>query len=187
MPALHWIWAHRSSCLKLVGLALLAAYFWQNPLYVEPIWIGAHLAIVVGIGTAFVVVIYPVLDRLFPGTKADVEAPGARIIDEAKRTPWRLAFLLPGEDGFFFVPLLWVGITPITAGVVAAAFAVAHYPQFPARACLVKFVCIFCIAMVVLPHGLGSVVVGHFIADVAAVLVGAKLFVKTLAAERPDA
>jgi hypothetical protein len=187
MPVLEWIWAHRNSCLKGAGLALLVTYFWQNPLYVEPIWIAAHLAIVVGVSTALVLVAYPILDRFLPGTKADAEVTGMRIVGEAKRTPLRLALLLPGEDGFFFVPLLWVGITPVTAGIAAAAFAATHYPQFPLRACVVKFVSIFCIAMVVLPHGLGSVVVGHFIADAVAVIVGSRLFVTTPAAVPPDA
>jgi hypothetical protein len=187
MRALRWIWAHRSSCLKLGGLALLATYFWRNPLYVEPAWIGAYLAIVIGVGTAFVMIVDPVIDRLFPDKKVDVDPIGTQIISEAKRRPLRLALLLPGEDGFFFVPLLWVGITPVTAGVATAAFAAAHYPQFPLRTCAVKFVFLFCIAVMVLPHGLGSVVAGHLILDALALVIGGKLFVNTPAAGPRDA
>jgi len=187
MRALKWTWAHRSSCLKVIGLVLLATYFLQNSFDIEPAWIAAYLAIVIGVGTVFVMVVDPVIDRLFPGKKVDVDPIATQLISEAKRRPLRLALLLPGEDGFFFVPLLWVGITPVTAGVASAAFAAAHYPQFPIRTCAGKFVFIFCIAVIVLPHGLGSVVAGHLILDAMALLVGGKLFVNTPASGPRDA
>jgi hypothetical protein len=143
MRALAWIWTHRSSCLKVVGLALLVTYFLQNPFHVEPTWIAAYLAIAVGIGTVFVLAIDPVIDRFLPKAKVDIGPIGAEIISAARRRPLRFALLLPGEDGFFFVPLLWVGITPMTAAVATAAFAAVHYPQFPLRTCALKFVFLF--------------------------------------------
>lgn len=159
----------------------------KNPFYLEPTWVAAYLAIVVGVGTAFVLAVDPVIDRLFPKAKVNVDPIGAQIISEARRRPLRIALLLPGEDGFFFVPLLWIGITPITAAVATAAFAAVHYPQFPLRTCAVKFVFLFCIAVIVLPHGLGSVVIGHLILDAIAILIGGKLFVNTPAAGPRDA
>ena len=182
-----WIWAHRFSCLKLAGLALLIVYFLTNPFYVEPTWIAAYLAVVVGVGAAFVLAIDPVIDRFFPKSKVNLDPIGGQIISEARRRPLRVALLLPGEDGFFFVPLLWVGITPITAAIATAAFAALHYPQFPLRTCAVKFIFLFCIAIVVLPHGLGSVVVGHLLLDAMAIFIGGKLFVNTPAAGPRDA
>lgn len=165
----------------------MATYFWQNSFYIEPTWIAAYLAIVVGVGIAFVVAVDPLLDRLFPKGKVNLDPIGAQIIGEARRKPLRLALLLPGEDGFFFVPLLWVGITPLTAAVATAAFAAVHYPQFPLRTCVIKFVFLFCIAVIVLPHGLGSVVVGHLLLDAMAIFVGGKVFVNTPAAGPRDA
>jgi hypothetical protein len=38
-----------------------------------------------------------------------------------------------------------------------------------------KFVSLFCVAMVVLPHGIGSVVVGHLLVDAVA-YIGFMLF-----------
>jgi predicted acyltransferase len=187
MRALKWTWAHRSSCLKVIGLVLLAIYFFQNSLDIEPTWTAAYLAIVIGVGTVFVMIVDPLIDRLFPGRKVDVDPIASQLISEAKRRPLRLALLLPGEDGFFFVPLIWVGITPATAAVAAAAFAAAHYPQFPVRTCAVKFLFLFCIAVIVVPHGLGSVVAGHLILDAVALFVGGKLFVNTPASGPRDA
>jgi len=101
----------------------------------------------------------------------DYAAIGEKIADTDRHDLLRLALLLPGEDGIFFVPLLWAGITPLTAGIGAAAFAAVHYPEFSIRSCVPKFVSLFCVAMVVLPHGIGSVVVGHLLVDTAAYTV----------------
>jgi hypothetical protein len=124
-----------------------------------------YLAIVLSVGFAFVVVIYPALDWASRTQQMATEEMSEQAVSEIKRHPIRLALLIPGEDGIFFVPLLWVGITPLTAGVAAAAFAAVHYPQYSIRACVPKFVFLFGIAMVVLPHGIGSVVVGHLLVD----------------------
>ena len=187
MRALIWIRAHWRSCSKFAGLAFLAAYFWQSPFYVEPVWIATYLAIVVGMGIAFVVAVDPVLDRLFPKTNIDVDPIGMRIIGAVKRRPLRSLLLLPGEDGLFFVPLLWVGITPVTAAVATAAFAAFHYPQYPLKFCAGKFVLLFCIAVVVLPHGLGSVVAGHLILDTLLFTIGGRLFMNPATAGARDA
>ena len=187
MQALKWTWARRYSCLKVIGLALLAAYFFQNPFSVELYWVAVYLVIVIGIGGAFALVVHPLIERFFPGRMVDIDPIGARIINDVKRRPLSFLLLLPGEDGFFFVPLLWFGITPLTAAISAAAFAAVHYPQFPLRSCIVKFVFIFCIAVVVLPHGLGSVLVGHLVLDAVAFFVGGKLFANTPASGPRDA
>jgi hypothetical protein len=187
MWALRWTWAHRSSCLKLVGLALLAVYFLGNSFHIEPLWVAAYLAIAIGIGAIFVLAVYPLIDRFFPSQNVDINPIGTQLLSEVRRQPLRATLLLPGEDGVFFVPLLWIGISPVTATVAATAFAAAHYPRFPIKACVVKFVFIFCIALVVLPHGLGSVVAGHLILDVLAFFIGGKVFATTPASGPHDA
>ena len=45
-----------------------------------------------------------------------------------------------------------------------------------------KFVLLFCIAVVVLPHGLGSVMAGHLILDLLLFVIGGRLFMNTATA-----
>ena len=151
--------------MRVVGIGLLAVHIFRNSFVVEPGLVAMYLAIVLSVGFAFVVVIYPALDWASRTQQMATEEMSEQAVSEIKRHPIRLALLIPGEDGIFFVPLLWVGITPLTAGVAAAAFAAVHYPEYSIRACVPKFVFLFGIAMVVLPHGIGSVVVGHLLVD----------------------
>ena len=86
-------------------------------------------------------------------------------IDSAlKKEPWRL-LLVPAEDGFFLLPLLYFGITPISAAIASALFAAAHYPLFPWRYCVPKGVAYFFVALFILPLGIWSVVLAHLIID----------------------
>jgi hypothetical protein len=153
--------------MRVVGIGLLAAHIFRNSFAVEHGLVAMYLAIVLSVGFAFVLVIYPALDWA-SGTQQTASQGmkmNEQMTSEIKRHPFRLALLIPGEDGIFFVPLLWVGITPLTAGVAAAAFAAVHYPEYSIRACVPKFVFLFAVAMVILPHGIGSVVVGHLLVD----------------------
>ncbi len=161
--------------LKVVGTGLLAIHSFWNSFVVEPGLVAMYLAIVFSVGFVFVLVIYPVVDWASGTRQLANHGMNEQMANAIKRHPIRLALLIPGEDGIFFVPLLWVGITPLTAGIAAAAFAASHYPEYSIRACVPKFVFLFGVAMVVLPHGIGSVVVGHLLVDAIAFL-GLKLF-----------
>ena len=66
----------------------------------------------------------------------------------------------------FLLPLLYIGITPVSAGVAAFLFALAHYPLFPWRYCVPKGVAYFFVALCILPYGIWSIVVAHLIVDV---------------------
>ncbi|MBD2550810.1 hypothetical protein H6G65_14705 [Microcystis elabens FACHB-917] len=161
-----WLpWNAARSGLNVIGIGLLAIHILQNPFNVEPGWVAIHLALVISVSLFFGVVFALVDDRPLGTEKTDYQEVNGRILATVKRHPIRLALLIPGEDGIFFVPLLWVGISPFTAGVAAAAIAAFHYPEYPIKACIPKFVFLYGVAMVVLPHGIGSVVVGHLLAD----------------------
>ena len=81
-----------------------------------------------------------------------------------KRKPWRL-LLVPAEDGFFLLPLLYLGINPFSAAVAATLFAAFHYPFFPWRYCIPKGLAYFFVALFILPYGIWSVVFAHFLFD----------------------
>ncbi len=158
-------WDTTRTGLKVVGTGLLAFHIIRNSFTVEPGLVAMYLAIVFSVGFAFVVVIYPAVDWASGTQQTASQGMSEQMASAIKRHPLRLALLIPGEDGIFFVPLLWVGITPLTAGVAAAAFAAVHLPEYSIRACAPKFVFLFAVAMVVLPQGIGSVVVGHLLVD----------------------
>jgi hypothetical protein len=70
-----------------------------------------------------------------------------------------------GEDGVFFLPLLYIGISPTVALVASFAYAILHYPLFPLWACAMKGLFLYTVAIWILPHGIMTVVVGHLIND----------------------
>jgi len=167
-------WALARLARTALGLIFLAAYFWNHPFRVDPLWIAAHFAIVIGVTTVlglfFLLVLFPLLARLRPGRTREVEPPSySTAVGFKRKNLWQLAFFIPAEDGLFFVPLLWAGITPVTAAIAAALYAASHYPKFTISNCALKFVYLFGIALMVLPHGLGSVVVAHLALDAIAI------------------
>jgi len=135
------------------------------------LWVAVYIAIALGVGVLFGLVINPIWVRFFPAQRFDVTPYGNRRAAQVKRRPWLEALMLPGEDGFFFVPLLLVGINPITAAVVSIAYAAIHYPEFPIKHCVAKVILLYLVATLVLPHGLASVVLGHLVLDAFAYFV----------------
>lgn len=159
-------WANWKTWLKAIGLLFLVAYFWIHPPHLDIIWISAYVGLAIGIGAMFALIANPILVRLIPTQHFDPSPYGDKRIAQAKRRPWTEALLLAGEDGFFFVPILLLGINPVSAAVVAVAYAAIHYPEFPLKYCITKAILIFLIATLILPNGLASVIVGHLLLDV---------------------
>jgi predicted negative regulator of RcsB-dependent stress response len=168
-------WNMARTALKVIGTGLLAAHIFHHPFIIEPGRVAIYFVIFCSVSILIVELIDPAIARVFRTQPTDYAAIGEKIADTDMRYILRLALLLPEEDGIFFGPLLWVGITPLTAGIAAAAFAAVHYPEFSIRSCVPKFVSLFCVAMVVLPHGIGSVMVGHLLVDTVA-YTGLRLF-----------
>ena len=159
-------WANWKIWLKSIGLLFLLAYFLENPPHLDIIWISAYVGLAIGIGAVFALIVNPILVRLVPTQHFDPSPYGDSRIEQAKRHPWTDVVLLAGEDGFFFVPILLLGINPVSAAVVAVAYAAIHYPEFPLKHCITKAILIFLIASLILPNGLVSVIVGHLILNV---------------------
>jgi hypothetical protein len=158
-------WANWKFWLKLVGLAFLLAFFWYSPPHVDLTWVAAYLGLVIAAGLILGWVVDPVLARLIPSQNVDPTPYGDRRAAQVKRRPLIEALLLPGEDGFFFVPLLVVGIEPLTAAIASMAYAATHYPEYPLKNCVGKAAILYLIAIWILPNGLGSVIVGHLVVD----------------------
>ena len=68
--------------------------------------------------------------------------------------------LTPGEDGLICVPLLLVGINPLSAALGGIVFGLLHVERFTYLECIAKSITY---GLFVLPHGLLTVVLGHLI------------------------
>ena len=67
------------------------------------------------------------------------------------------------------MPLLYIGIHPLSAAIAAGLFALAHYPNYTTRATLAKGIHYFAVALFVLPYsGIWPIVVAHVLLDAAA-------------------
>lgn len=174
MRILRWLWANRYTWSKVIGIGFLIAYFCDHAFHIDWFWVAVALGLCVGIAFYFVCVVdpfvkrflvAPIVERFLPENTFNPPCYVDNLTNVIKRAPFREFVLIPGEDGLFFVPLLWIGITPVTAAITAALFAAVHYPLFSINECKTKFVFILCIAVWVLPHGLGSVIVAHLICD----------------------
>ena len=126
--------------------------------------IAAFLEIFAVIGVIFALVFW-VMEKLGmkSSDESDIEAISDIMISELRR-PWRF-LLIPAEDGFFLLPLLYIGINPLSAAIASFLFAVAHYPVFPWRVCVPKGIAYFFVALFILPHGIWPVVVAHLLID----------------------
>jgi hypothetical protein len=96
------------------------------------------------------------------------KASNDRIDRMITEKPWRL-LLIPAEDGLFLLPLLYIGITSLSAAVAATLFAAMHYPLFSWKYCVPKGIAYFFVAMLILPAGIWSVVVAHLLVDTFAI------------------
>jgi hypothetical protein len=149
-----------------VGYALLVYQWFSAPVSINGSAIAAFLLILAAICLLFAIGIVA-LEKIGikqPDEK-EVHDLNERLFESLKRQPWRFLFI-PAEDGFFLLPLLYVGINPVSAAVAALLFACIHYPVFPWRYCVPKGVVYFFVALFILPHGIWSVIVAHFLVDV---------------------
>lgn len=158
-------WSNWKVWPKIVGLLFLVPYFWQHSLQIDFIWVVAYVGLAAFSGLVFALLINPVLTRIFQTQDFDPSPYAGSLLAQAKCHPWIKFILLIGEDGFFFVPILLLGINPVTAAITAILYAAFHYPEFPIKYCVVKAVLVFLIITLILPNGLGSVIVGHLVLD----------------------
>lgn len=94
----------------------------------------------------------------------------SQIRNELRRNPWQI-LLIPGEDGLFFLPLLYIGINPLSAFIAAALFAAAHCAYKSLSACIGTFFIAFFLCLLVLPYGIIPMVAGHLIVDISVFLL----------------
>ena len=76
-------------------------------------------------------------------------------------------YFLAMEDGLFLVPLLWIGINPLTAGVASVLYALFGCCRQNRSMTITRSVAYFVLIIWVLPHGLWMVVAAHAVSELA--------------------
>lgn len=152
--------------IKLTGLVFLAFYLKSHPIAFSPLWVLAYF--VIGfIGAQ----LYVWLVKTIAGFKKEphyIDEEAQYLIEHVSRTKKEnpLCFwLAPAESAFFYVPLLYVGVNPFTAAVAAILFGLMHYPEQLLRNCVFKMFLQYVLIWLVLPHGILTMMAGHFLMD----------------------
>ncbi len=162
----HSLLKWRGNVITTLGWALLILHGIRSPLSINGFAFVIFLGILTVTAVTFVALV-AAMDKF--GLKGldekEAEAINERIFSMLKKKPWKF-LLIPAEDGFFLLPLLYTGINPISAAVAAFLFAVTHYPSFPWRYCLPKGIAYFFVALFIVPYGIWTVVVAHLLVDV---------------------
>jgi hypothetical protein len=156
---------------KFVGLGLLAWHVWTKGFHLDFLRLLLYLGIVGFFAGAWLVVefIYEKMsgrDPSEPMSHQELRAMETllEICREVGKKPW-MVLLIPGEDGLFFLPLLYIGVNPVSAFFAAAIFGAAHLVCKPFYACLGTAVISYFLCLFVLPYGIGAMVIGHMIVD----------------------
>jgi len=69
------------------------------------------------------------------------------------------------EDGIFLLPLLYIGIDPISVGAMSIVFWIYNYTRLSKLYCTVKAAAYFLVGIWILPYGIWPVVLSHIIVD----------------------
>lgn len=166
----------RARFIQLGGWAILILYLAQTPIAFDPFWVGVYVAVSLGVGTAYVLAVKPIV-RVLSGTATTVaDAPteqqglvphprNAPLLHDLFRRPLRTIILAPGETGLFFVPVAIIGVTWWSALLAAALFGLAHHRTYSVEQCAVKAFTAFLNGYFILPYGVIHLVIGHLIVD----------------------
>jgi hypothetical protein len=165
--------------IRVVGLGFLAAYlFFSREFTFSFTWASAYVVVTVLI--ALLLAKLRFLDR-FPALNGyyffrATKNSEANHLTENEWAIKKAAFLesglrphmilyAPSEDGLICVPVLLVGINPVTAFLGGLVFGLLHLRRFTYLECIGKTIIYSLVCFLILPHGILTVVAGHFATD----------------------
>lgn len=156
----HWSWRWFRRALAVAGYAALFYHLLTTPFRFA--WFGT-LAFV---GTIVLVALASVFALRAATNEQRVDAMTLLPNSADFRPPWRVLLRVPAEDGVFLVPLLYVGVNPLTAGISGSLFALAHLPNYPFWSTIPKGISYFLVGLFLLPWvGIWPIVLGHVLLD----------------------
>jgi len=165
--------------LATLGWPLLVGYLlvtedWR----VSPVWALAFPAISLAVAGLFIRLKlfdrFPKLNGYLLYSDTDEARPAAVSSDdwalkqaEYLNSGFRAKAVLstPAEDGLICVPVLLMGIGPLSAALGGIAFGFLHLARFSYLECIGKSITYSAVCYFVLPHGVLNVVVGHLITN----------------------
>jgi hypothetical protein len=172
-------------CVRVAGFALLAGY-----VLVADDWrfsvAWSFVVPLIALGVAWGLVASKISDRvpklneylLYPrNTQNDEANVSAAELDlkwvqfTEKQLPRRLIPFAATEDGLICVPVLLVGVGPVSAVIGGIAFGLLHLARYSYFECLGKALYYSLAIYVVLPHGVLTVAAGHIATDVFGLIV----------------
>jgi hypothetical protein len=160
------VWAARCMLLKFTGILFLALHLRSHAIQFEPVWALAYFGI-----SLLSVPIYIWTNKLIARSRSEphqIDEETKYIyehVSETKENNPVCFWLAPAESAFFYVPLLYFGLNPINAAIAATMFGFMHYPQFLFRNCLYKVLVQYVLILLVLPHGILTMMAGHLLMD----------------------
>lgn len=161
---------------KILGIIFVLFHFYEKGIAFNPMWVVFYLSLIVVIAALWFAFSYllSVISKRYKETLDFEEAVLPRKLSvlcaDVKRRPW-LLLLIPGEDGIFFLPLLYIGLNPLTAFAASALFALAHAGYKSWSAMTGTFLIAFVVCLTILPNGIIPVIIGHFIVDITVFLI----------------
>jgi hypothetical protein len=171
--------------MRSIGFALLILYLalsfdFSFSLSAALMYVGISFGISYAIAALKLAERFPALDRRYFASPAPM--PAARTLSTKESALLHAEYLeagargeqifaTPSEDGFICVPLIVIGINAGTALAGGALFAFLHLGRFTYLECLGKGVIYSLACYYVLPHGVLTVVAGHFTNDLLGLLI----------------
>jgi len=149
-------WGQRSVVIKFCGAVALAFYFITSHFTFDPLWFLMSMMVSFG---AFLLYILTVVT--FNGDNKSEAFNEQQQFVKSKNT-WN-SYLVAMEDGVFLLPLLFVGITPLTVGIATILFGVFNCSNSSKVFCAVQMLAYFIVGLWVLPYGIWPVVAAHII------------------------
>jgi hypothetical protein len=161
---------------KILGIVFVLLHLWGTGIAFNPLWVVFYLGLIAVIAVLWFAVNYLLsavskkYEESLNSEEAALPYKLSLLCSDVKRRPW-LLLLIPGEDGIFFLPLLYVGLNPFTAFVSSALFALAHAGYKSKSAMFGTFLIAFVVCLAILPNGIIPVIIGHFLVDITVFLI----------------
>ena len=173
-------WTYRS--LRIVGFGLFVGYLlYAGDYSFSIVWVAIYVIVSVLIAWSMVRLHlserFPALNRYY---FRPLQQDGQREV--LSENAWTKAYaqylasgmrgytmlFAPAEDGLICVPILVAGINPLSAILGGIAFGLLHVGRFTYLECIGKSIIYSVVCFYILPHGLLTVVGGHFMLNLLA-------------------
>ena len=163
VPKINW----KMQSLKILGLCFMAHYFIfvDHSEKLELKWIAIGMLVMM-LSTLALYFSYRFLARVW-GQECE-EPDGDRMYYLMIKHPWWI-LLIPGEDGLFFLPAIYLGFDPLGTFLLALIFGLLHVPMHGFWPSVCKILPSWLLMVFVLPYsGLLNWTIAHLLIDLLA-------------------